>query len=394
MNHRMTALLASAALTFAAGSAFAQTAPAPAPAPAAAPAPPAPPTLSPPMSSSIAANGSPMSFDAGFLGKIYVNGAVTGLAFTEDHPAPGDFANQADINNAMINIQKVDGVFQFFVEAGAYSFASLGLPYSKSGPNTNASFGYVPQAYVKIAPDGMPFSIEGGKLPTLIGAEYAFSYENLNIERGVLWGMEPLFSKGVQGNYSQGPVSLSVAFTDGFDSDHYNTVSGLLTWTIDPSDIVAVAGSGATSKVTTTSNSALYTPQTQNEDVYNLMYTHTMGPWVFNPYFQYTTTPTIASAGIQGFDTYGVGLLGNYVFDSKSTLAGVSLPVRFEYQHASNASFDPKDVYTITFTPTYQYKVFFVRGEVSYVSSSTAIFGSNFADKTQTRGMVETGVVF
>ena len=71
MNHRITALLASAAMTFVAGSAFAQTA---APAPAAAP--PAPPTLATAMSASLAANGSPMSYDMGILGsKVYVTGA-------------------------------------------------------------------------------------------------------------------------------------------------------------------------------------------------------------------------------------------------------------------------------------------------------------------------------
>ncbi|HUO23718.1 MAG TPA: outer membrane beta-barrel protein [Caulobacteraceae bacterium] len=388
----MTALLASAALTFVAGSAFAQSAPAPAAAAPAAAAPPAPPTLSPPMSVSLAANGSPTSFDAGFLGsKVYVTGALTGLALTEDHPVPGAEANLADIDNAQINIQKVDGLVQYFVQVGTYSFASVGVPYAKSGPNTAATFGVVPQAYVKIAPDNTTFTIEGGKLPTLIGAEYAYSYENLNIERGLLWGMEPLFSKGVQVNYSQGPVSGSFAFTDGFDSDHYNTLSGLLTWTIDSTDTLAFAGEGALSKVTT--SSAVYNPQYQNEQVYNVMYTHTMGPWTFNPYFQYTSTPTIKGVDT-GFNTYGYALLVNYAFDSKSSFAGVSLPVRFEYQNSSNNSFNPKDEYSITFTPTYQYKVWFVRGEVSYTSASSALFGSTLSAKSQTRGLLETGVLF
>jgi len=28
------------------------------------------------------------------------------------------------------------------------------------------------------------------KLPTLIGAEYTFTFENMNIERGLLWNQE------------------------------------------------------------------------------------------------------------------------------------------------------------------------------------------------------------
>jgi len=247
MNHRITALLASAAMTFVAGSAFAQTA---APAPAAAPAPPAPPTLATAMSASLSANGSPMSYDMGFLGsKVYVTGALTGLALTEDHPAPGDVASQADISNAQIMINKADGLVQYFVQVGDYSFPSLAYPYVKSGPATNANFGIVPQAYIKIAPTSS-FSIEGGKLPTLIGDEYNFTYQNLNIERGLLWGQEPAVSRGIQANYSQGPIAASISWNDGLYSNQYNTVSGLVTWTVTPSDTLAGTGAGTT-KMTT-----------------------------------------------------------------------------------------------------------------------------------------------
>jgi hypothetical protein len=389
MNYRMTALLASAALTFAAGSALAQTAPAPAPAPA---APPAPPSLMPAMSGSLAANSAPTSFDAGILGsKVYVTGALTGLVLSQTHTVPGDFANEADIDNAQVMINKADGEFQYFIQAGAYALPALGAGYTKSGPATTANFGYVPQAFVKIAPTSS-FSVEGGKLPTLIGDEYTFSYENLNIERGLLWGLEPVVSKGIQANYSQGPFAGSFAFTDGFDSDHYNTLSGLLTWTIDSADTLAFAGEGSTVK---TASSTFTAPAyLQNEQVYDVMYTHTMGPWTFNPYFQYTSTPSVPAAGISGFQTYGYALLANYAFDSKSPLSGVSVPVRLEYL---NASMGKADAWSVTVTPTYQYKVFFVRGELSYTADGAGItfpFGSTGTAKNQARGLVETGVLF
>lgn len=393
MQYRMTALLASAALTFAAGSALAQTAPA---APAAPAAPPAPPSLMPAMSGSLAANSAPASFDAGPLGsKVYITGALTGLAMTQSNPVPGDFSNQADINNAQVMINKADGAFQYFIQAGAYSTPALGSAYVKSGTATNALFGYVPQAFVKVAPTSN-FSVEGGKLPTLIGDEYTFSYENLNIERGLLWGLEPAVSKGAQANYSQGPISASFAFTDGFDSDHYNTLSGLLTWTATPTDTLAFAGEGSTTKTTTSTYVA--PAALQNEQIYNIIYTHTMGPWTINPYFQYTWTPSVPSIGIPSTATYGYALLANYVFDSKSELAGVSLPVRLEYLNASHAGVVTgfHDAWSITVTPTYQYKVFYVRGEASYTSvgAGQPIFGSLFNEKTQARGLIETGVLF
>ena len=60
----------------------------------------------------------------------------------------------------------------------------------------------MPQAFLKIVPTDN-FSIQAGKLPTLIGAEYTFSFENFNIERGLLWNQEPAVSRGVQANYTR-----------------------------------------------------------------------------------------------------------------------------------------------------------------------------------------------
>ncbi|HVY34079.1 MAG TPA: outer membrane beta-barrel protein [Caulobacteraceae bacterium] len=376
MNHRITALLASAAMTFVAGSAFAQTA---------APAPPPPPTLAPSMSVSLAANGSPASYDLGLLGnKVYVTGALTGLALTEDHSVAGTISNQADISNAQIFINKADGLVQYYVEVGDYSFPSLGYPYVKSGPATTANFGVVPEAYIKIAPTSS-FSIQGGKLPTLIGSEYNFTFQNLNIERGLLWGFEPAVSRGVQANYSQGPFAVSVSWNDGLYSNQYNTVSGLATWTITPTDTLAVAASGTTKKTTF---SAL-----NNQTIYNVIYTHTMGQWTFNPYFQYEDIPKYVPVGQTASQQIASGaLLVNYAFDSKSMLAGVSLPLRGEY--VSSTGFQKYNVYSITFTPTFQYKIYFVRAEVSYTAANIGLFGPTGAAKSQTRGLVETGVLF
>jgi hypothetical protein len=388
MNHRITVLFASAAaLTFAAGSAFAQDqAPAAPAAPAAAaPAPPAPPTLAPAMSGSLAANGSPMSFDLGIFGsKVYVTGALTGLAQTADHAFAGEQKSLADIDNAQIMINKADGTFQYFVQVGSYALPALGAPYVKSGTATSANFGVVPQAFIKFAPNAS-FSIEGGKLPTLIGSEYTFSFENLNIQRGLLWGSEPAVSRGVQANYANGPIAVSVSWNDGFYSGQYNTVSGLGTWTISPTDTLAVAASGSVKK---TAYSTF-----NNESVYNVMYTHTMGPWTIAPYFQYVSFPSYSPAGFLSGSQTGYALLTNYVFDAKSPLAGASLPLRVEY-FSNSGAIGSASGWSLTATPTYQFKIYFIRAEVSYTSSSVGEFGSTGADKSQVRGLLETGVLF
>src|SRR6201999_32113 len=130
-----------------------------------------------------------------------------------------------------------------FVQAGDYAIPSLGTAYVRSSDVVSAAYGVVPQAYVKLVPTDN-FSVEAGKLPTLIGDEYTFTFENMNIERGLLWNQEPAVSRGVQANYSAGPVSVAFSWNDGYYSSKYNWVSGSLGYTIDSSNSVSLAGGG------------------------------------------------------------------------------------------------------------------------------------------------------
>ena len=413
MNHRITALFATvAALTFSAGAALAEdqapapAAPAAAPAPAAAaPAPPAPPSLAPSMTAPLAQNSTPMSVDLGPLGsKVYITGAVSGLAYTQSNHVAGDQSSWGDLSNAQIFINKVDGEFQYFVDVGAYSLPALGtLPYVKATTTTTNTYDVLPMAFIKYAPAALPgFSIQAGKLPTLIGDEYMFTIQNSNIERGLLWGVEPLVSRGVQVNYSSGPVTVNVAWTDGYYSNDYNTVSGALTYVINPTDTVIIQGEGNTSKSSRISATTL--PIYNNSQLYDLLWTHTMGPWSFTPYFQYTHAPAYAAAGwTKDTDTWGGALLATYTFDAKSSLSGVSLPFRFEYIAQSNGAgvgvplFGPgSNAWSFTLTPTYTINRWFVRGEVSYVGlgGGGAGYGEDGTKKDQVRGLLELGVLF
>ena len=177
------------------------------------------------MSGPLAANPNPYSIDlpdwlgdAG--GKVYVTGAVSGLAFWQSSPIDfnnGDDASFIDISNAQVMLQKTDGWLQFYAQFGAYSLPTVGVGYDKATDLVPATFGYVPVAYAKLQGEGSwsAFSLEGGKLPTLIGDEYTFTFENMNIERGLLWNIEPAVSTGVQANYSSGPLNISVSWNDG-----------------------------------------------------------------------------------------------------------------------------------------------------------------------------------
>jgi Putative beta-barrel porin-2, OmpL-like. bbp2 len=416
MNYRFSTLLASAAgalAALAATSAFADDPQPAAPAaPAAAPAAPAPtPPPFPAMSASLAGNATPITLDLGILGsKVTIGGVISGFAQAQNNPVfngstgKKDQDSTVDLSNAQLFINKSDGVVQYFVQVGTYSLPNLSdLPYTPASKQPGLSFGNLAQGFVKFVPNST-FSVEVGALPTLVGAEYTFTFENLNVERGLLWGVEPAVSRGVQANAVFGPLALSVAFTDGFYSNRYNTISGLATWTINSANTLAFDFQTPTDKSNVATS--ITSPVLNNETIYNLMYTNTTGPWTFNPYLQYTSTPANSFFGYGKEESWGAALLVNYAFDAKSALAGFSLPARVEYMsthgtevNAPNLAYGPgSNAWSFTVTPTYQYKQYFIRAEASYVTASKVVTPDGYGvlgNKTsQVRGILETGVIF
>ncbi len=67
----------------------------------------------------------PATFDAGPLGKLSVNGIVTGFSQFQSNHVPGDESAQATLSNGQIFIQKADGKFQYFIQAGVYTMPAL-----------------------------------------------------------------------------------------------------------------------------------------------------------------------------------------------------------------------------------------------------------------------------
>ena len=354
----------------------------------------------PAMTGPLKANSSPTTFDAGPFGPVYVTGAFSGLALFQDHVSPGDHDTLADVSNAQVFVQKTDGLIQFFAQGGAYSLPSLGTAYLRAGTATNTFYGALPQGYLKLAPTDN-FSIIAGKLPTLIGAEYTFTFENMNIERGLLWNQENAVNRGLQANYTTGPFTFAVSWNDGFYSDRYNWLWGSVAYTIDPENSLSFIVGGNLGR---TAYSSLATPLAQNNsDIYNLIYTHTSGPWTITPYIQYTHVPADATLGIaHSADTIGGAVLVSYTFDPNWSLAG-----RVEYIDSTGSVADgaPSLIYgpgsnawSITVTPTYQKGIFFARADLSYVDASNTTpgfaLGPTFSDKSQARAVLEAGILF
>jgi len=390
------ATTACAILTASVAPALAQSADQPTPAPASNA------MTQPTMAGALAANPNPVSFDAGPLGKVYASGVISGFGQWQTHPNQGDRYGVGDLSNAQAIVQTTEGLLQFYVQAGVYSIPALGTPYIQASKAVDDYFGVAPVIYAKVAPTDS-FSAQIGKLPTLIGAEYTFTFENMNIDRGLLWNQENAINKGVQVNYTAGPLAASAAVTDGFYSDVYNWVTGSLTYTVNPANSVTLVGGG---NIDQTTRSNLATPLFQNNSaIYNLIYTYSSDPWTVTPYLQYTDVPKNTDIGIvKGASTYGAAVLVKYAVPQ---IEGVSVPFRLEYigssgnttDRAPNLLYGPgSHAWSVTLSPTYQKGILFGRAEASYVqageTAAGAAFGRNGSENAQFRFALEGGFLF
>ena len=82
----------------------------------------------------------PAVFDVGFA-KIAVNGILDGLGMWTGNYVAGDSSTQAALSNGQVFIQKADGWFQFYVQAGAYNIAALGAPFLETDKTMTKLFG-------------------------------------------------------------------------------------------------------------------------------------------------------------------------------------------------------------------------------------------------------------
>jgi hypothetical protein len=385
----------------------AATASAPTAAAPAAPAAPASVTLPVPgMGPSLAFQSVPYSLDVGPLGKWYVDGVLSGLGLVQSNAVASDKTGVADISNGQVIVQKIDGLIQFYAQVGAYSIPDLGTPYSHltdAENSLNNFFSAVPQAFLKIVPTDS-FSIQAGKLPTLIGSEYTFSFENVDIERGLLWNQEPAVSRGVQANYTQGPLTFSVSLNDGYYSNRYNWLSGSVTWAINPTNTLVFAAAG-NAGTTGPIQGSFATPTAQNNSsIYNVIYTYNNAPLTITPYVQFSHVAKNESIGIfKEADTYSGAVIANYVITPMFALGG-----RVEYIKTSGSKSDlngtnllygpGSGAFSLTVTPTFTYNRFFARADVSVVAIQDLTegdgFGSSGTEKTQVRGLLETGIIF
>jgi hypothetical protein len=252
--------------------------------------------------------------------------------------------------------------------------------------------------YLKLLP-AKNTSIQFGSLTALLGAEYTFDFQNMNIERGLLWTQANAINRGVQVNQAMGKFAASLSWNDGYYSNRYSWLSGGLSYTSGPHSI-AFQGMGNLSQ---TAWRTTATPVQNNGTMYALTYTFTKGNWIVMPTWQYGDVATNAAAGV----AHGASTQGGALFASRTLKRGFSLAGRGEYigstgsaaEQSVNLLYGPGSAaWSVTATPTWQKKVFFTRGDVSYVHANSITAGSAFGPQgtkaDQTRGVLEVGFLF
>jgi hypothetical protein len=327
-----------------------------------------------------------------------LNGVVSGIGLWQSNHVAGDQTGQAALSNGQVFIQKTTGWWQFYIQAGVYNILALGTPFLSTEKALNDLYGPVPVGFLKLVP-GKNTSILVGALPTLMGAEYTFDFENMNIERGLLWNQENAVNRGIQVNQTLGKFTASLSWNDGYYSNRYSWLSGSLTYVNGPHSVAftAMGNLGQTPWQT------LATPIQNNGSMYALIYTYTKGNWIVQPYYQYGSVPTNPAVGV----LHGASTNGGALLLSRKFRRGFSLAGRGEYltstgstaQNSVNLLYGPgSSAWSVTLTPTYQYDRLFVRGDLSFVRANSitpgSVFGQAGTNPNQPRGVIEVGFLF
>lgn len=345
-----------------------------------------------------------VNFNIAEIENIQFQAVATGISMAQTNPSSGDFNSLVDISNAQLILQKNSGLLQFYIQSGYYSTPSLGTTYQKASQQTMDSFGLVPLANISFAPTNQ-WLITAGKINSFGGHENTFTYQNNNIDRGLLWNQTSNVSRGFQASYKQGTFSSSVTLNDGFYSNQLSWMGASAKYQMNEKNSTSFVWAGS---IKTNTSNTFITPIAQNNSqIFNLIHTYASGRWNISPYLQYTYVPANTSLGFaSGSQTTGAAILSNYRFSNASSDV-YSLPLRFEYigsggkgnPNAPNLLYGQGSAaWSATITPTYQYQRVFIRAELSYVQLINAgqgqAFGPSGSANNQTRVMFETGLLY
>jgi len=326
------------------------------------------------------------------LGAFNVGGALTIYGMQTSNRVGLDKRTRYDVGSAILNISKPAQPFGFNILGGSYSMPVVGVGISKATEYTDL-FSPIPIAYFELSPvKGL--SLQVGKLPTIIGYESAFTYQNNYIQRGLVWNMQPVVNNGVRLSYSGDLFFFKLGINDGFytlsTSDPKPALEGSV-------GITPIKDSSVGINFLIPDKSAKPNPTSApaNKRELNLLASYTFDKLSLGVDAVYVEAPKDLKAGVLE-KAKASGLAFHVSYDLKPIKLSGRIESVKDNSDAGSVDLvglgDNNRAWTITLTPSYSKGPFLIRGDISWVSAKHPF--TNNGKKSQTRVGLELGLLF
>ena len=364
----------------------------------------------------------PITIDGGPLGPLNLSGGADGYGYlvsgTGSDTSPGllgtDKTAGAEFLNGEIMLSKTTGLVQFALEAAAINALTLG---TKPGAPSIQTFstGPIRTATITLAP--LPgLTISAGQMASLEGYESGLDWGNANLLNTDLFYVENSQSVGVSASYTLGPVAATVMFGDGFDTNQWNFLQWLVTYTVNSNNAVSFFGGtnlgstglgahiyGSATTPWDKSFVAGYGSNYVNSTMFGGYYSFTAGNLTLVPEVQYVYAKPNSSVGIPSYTSnFGAALFANYQFGKSPYSLGAWVQY-FTSNGPSNWFLNPgAEGVGLSITPTWQGKNLFVRADLGYIhltnigrtDMGAVGYGSGLTGRDQVTAVLEAGVLF
>jgi hypothetical protein len=368
---------------------------------------------------------SPVSFEAGPLGKLEISGgadafayALTGAGSDTNKGLLGTSTSTGlEFLNGLVKLEKPDGVIQFTLEAGGVNSLTLGT--KPKGPTAQKwSTGPFRTAYITVAPTPN-LTISAGQIGSLEGYESGIDWRNFNMMTTSLWEVENAQSVGVTATYTSGRFAGSIAFSDGFDTNTWNYLQLLASYSITDDNEISLFGAtnlgatglgarfygNATRPYSSSTVAAAGAANLVNSSVIGGYYSLTRGNLTLAPEVQYVWSTRNPNVGLTDYSShFGLALFANYKLGESPFSIGGWL--QYFTSNGNQAWFlNPGSqgyglVVGPTWSPDWAKKHLFVRGELGLLhlttvgNSGSAGFGSSGNGRNQATFLAEVGILF
>jgi len=282
--------------------------------------------------------------------------------------------------------------FRFTVSNGAWA-PTVGYGTSQNG---TAYIDSIPSADEKITIDEAyvvwvagPLTIQGGRILTNIGGEAPYTWQNINIQRGLVWAGEPVFYNGLRISFTANPFNMYIGVNDR-DTD-------------DGKFAVEAGFSGSWKALNMDWSFNVLFPDHSDEDnkrVFNITTNwHAFKNLPITFYVDYLNVPV---SGSKSRNAFGFALLTEWKATDKISLgARVEKVIQESKVDAYNIG-EGNDAWTFTITPKYQFnKYFYIKAETSFVKTDKDRYvrkiynnGSQSLTSEEIRAGAEIGFVF